>query len=193
VYIEGSYRGHKASPGTYTISLQYGTSEYKVSAAIVPNPVIPTTPEEFADYHEFMSEAEATYTEMTDLTKRMYQMQGRLKSLQSHLKEIGKTDLVAKADTLLASMDAWDKLMVQRLSKAYDDVENFVNGFTAEYMTAYNHADSAIPKVNMGTKEKIKVLNGVWEGHKAAASDILNNQVTAFNAALQAAGIGVLY
>ena len=83
--------------------------------------------------------------------------------------------------------------MAQRLSKAYDDVENFVNGFTAEYLTALNHADSAIPKVNTGTKEKIKVLNGVWEGHKASGSDILNNQVTAFNTALQAAGIGVLY
>jgi hypothetical protein len=83
--------------------------------------------------------------------------------------------------------------MVQRLSKAYDDVENFVNGFTAEYMTAFNHADSAIPKVNSGTKKKISDLNGIWQGHKATAMEILENQVSAFNSELQAAGIGVLY
>ena len=193
VYIEGSFRGHKAIPGTYSLLLKYGGTELKSEAAILNNPVLPTTEAEFADYHEFMTETEKTYVEMTELTNQMYAMQGRLKSVQGHLKELGKSALEEQAGTLLKNMDAWDKTMAQRLSKAYDDVENFVNGFTAEYLTALNHADSAIPKVNTGTKEKIKVLNGVWEGHKASGSDILNNQVTAFNTALQAAGIGVLY
>ena len=31
--------------------------------------------------------------------------------------------------------------MAQRLSKAYDDVENYENGFTAHYLTVLNQAD----------------------------------------------------
>ncbi|MFM1879137.1 MAG: hypothetical protein RLZZ241_2003 [Bacteroidota bacterium] len=193
VYIEGSYRGHKAIPGRYTIALKFGSSVFTTEAVLTSNPLIPTTEAEFLDYHEFMSQSEATYTEMTEITNQMYRMQDRLKALQSHLKELGKTELFNQAGTLLSAMDAWDKLMVQRLSKAYDDVENFVNGFTAEYITAFNHADSAIPRVNSGTKQKVSELNTVWKTHKGAAIEILEKQVPAFNLSLQQAGIGVLY
>ena len=42
--------------------------------------------------------------------------------------------------------------MVQRLSKAYDDVENFENGFTAHYLTLINAVDSELPKLTIGAK-----------------------------------------
>ena len=193
VYIEGSFRGHKAIPGEYSFVLSYGDTRLTTKAAIRNNPLIPTTAGEFADYDRFMEQAEATYTEMTVLTNQMHDLHGRLKALESNLEASGKTELREQARELSKSMDAWDKTMVQRLSKAYDDVENFVNGFTAEYLTALNHADSAIPRVNEGTKQKIAELNGVWARHKATARDILDKQVAALNQALQQAGIGVLY
>jgi hypothetical protein len=193
VYIEGSFRGHKAIPGEYSFVLSFGDTRLTTKAAIRNNPLIPTTAEEFADYDGFMEQAEATYTEMTVLTNQMHALHGRLKALESNLEASGKTELQEQARELSKAMDAWDKTMVQRLSKAYDDVENFVNGFTAEYLTALNHADSAIPRVNQGTKQKIAELNGVWARHKATARDILDKQVAALNQALQQAGIGVLY
>ena len=193
VYIEGSYQGHKAIPGDYTLELSFGDTRLKTGAAIRQNPLIRTTAEEFSDYDRFMEQAEAAYTEMTVLTNQMHALHGRLKEVESNLQASSKPGLLEEARTLSIAMDAWDKTMVQRLSKAYDDVENFVNGFTAEYLTALNHADSAIPRVNEGTKQKIAELNGVWARHKATARDILDRQVTAFNQALQEAGIGVLY
>ena len=66
---------------------------------------------------------------------------------------------------LAEALQDWDGTMVQRLSQAYDDVENFVNGFTAEYLTALNHADSGIPRVNKGTEAKIESLDATWSTH----------------------------
>jgi photosystem II stability/assembly factor-like uncharacterized protein len=193
VYIEGSFRGHRAIPGTYTLRLSYGDVSRETTAAILNNPVIPTTAEAYRDYHEFMGRAEATYTEMTEMTNRLYNLQGRLKELISHLESAGYEDQSSEAKRVLEKLDAWDKVMVQRLSKAYDDVENFVNGFTAEYLTALNHGDSGIPRINKGTRDKIAELNARWNTLKAQADNLIEQDVEGLNRELYEVGVGPLY
>lgn len=193
VYIEGSFRGHRAIPGSYTLELKYGDTRQTTSASILPNPALPTTEAEFSAYHEFMQGAEANYREMTLMTNRMRELRLRLKDLIGHLEEAGQPELASQGKALETELDAWDKTMVQRLSKAYDDVENYVNGFTAEYLTALNHGDSGIPRVNQGTRDKIASLNRRWAQHRATARQILDTGVAGYNAALQEAGIGALY
>jgi len=39
-------------------------------------------------------------------------------------------------------------ILVQCKSKAYDDVENFSNKFTTEYLFLINHAENSIHRVN---------------------------------------------
>ncbi len=193
VYIEGSFRGHKAIPGTYTLSLISGNTRKEARAEILPNPLLPTTSAEFSSYASFMQKTEAQYREMTHMTNALKEVSGRLERLEDFLVKEGKTDLAAQASTLGAELKAWDATMVQRLSKAYDDVENFVNGFTAEYLRALNHADSGIPRVNEGTRKKIAELDKVWAGHKSTAMGLIGTRIPEFNRALQQAGIGVVY
>lgn len=193
VYIEGSFRGHRAMPGTYSFRLSYAGVQQETQAAVIPNPLIPTTPEHFSEYHEFMNRAEATYAEMTHMTNRMYDLQGRLKEMISHLQRGGHADLAFEAKGVLGKLDAWDKIMVQRLSKAYDDVENYVNGFTAEYLTALNHGDSGIPRINKGTRDKIAALNARWNTLKAEAESLIREDIEGLNRQLSGVGIGPLY
>jgi hypothetical protein len=98
-----------------------------------------------------------------------------------------------EAKDLLEKLDTWDKLMVQRLSKAYDDVENFVNGFTARYLTALNHGDSGIPRINAGTRERIAALNARWEKYKAQATALIEEDIAGLNREFYELGIGPLY
>lgn len=44
--------------------------------------------------------------------------------------------------------------MIQRKSKAYDDVENFENKFTADYMFLINHTESEIPSINQPSLDR---------------------------------------
>ena len=193
VYIEGSFRGHRAIPGTYTIRLSYADVRQETTATILPNPVIPTTAETYRDYDEFMGRAEMTYTEMTHMTNRLYDLQGRLKEMISHLDKAQYEEVASEARRVLKKLDAWDKAMVQRLSKAYDDVENYVNGFTAEYLTALNHGDSGIPRINKGTRDKIASLNARWGTLKAQAEDLIEEDIQGLNRELYEVGIGPLY
>jgi hypothetical protein len=82
--------------------------------------------------------------------------------------------------------------MVQRKSKAYDDVENFPNKFTAEYIFLINQTESAIPSVNQGSINRKRELDALWVGYKTKAETLLNSAIPTFNKMLWQAGIGAI-
>ena len=192
VYIEGSYSGHKAIPGTYTIRLKQGAVVLETKAEIIPNPEISVSKADYQAYEEFMSAGEAAYTEMTRLTNKMYSTQQRLKQLLIKLDQDGLKKLHQQGKDLLKAMSDWDAKMVQRLSKAYDDVENYVNGFTAHYITLINQVDSDIPKITAGARSRMKELNDEWAALNKEAQAIQSDLIPAFNQACYEQGIGVL-
>jgi len=93
---------------------------------------------------------------------------------------------------LLAELDAWDKDMVQRKSKAYDDVENFPNKFTAEYLFLIDATNSAIPRVNQPSKDRKAALDAQWNGLKTKATNFIETAIPAYNKKLWDAGIGAV-
>jgi hypothetical protein len=193
VYIEGSFRGHKAIPGTYSLKLSYGDSVLESTSEIKNNPLYDISQEEYVAYDEFMSEAEKNYKEMTKLTNQLYEIQQKLAKVVGQLNQAEQAQLKSDAQTLLKELKAYDATMVQRLSKAYDDVENFENGFTAHYLTAINQTDSSIPKVTNGSRNKMKELNTTWAGHKKTGEELLNNKIPAMNKKLFDSGFGALF
>jgi hypothetical protein len=82
---------------------------------------------------------------------------------------------------------------VQRKSKAYDDVENFPNKFTANYLFLMNQTESSIPRVNQPNLDRLAELNKEWAVLKAKSDDLQNNQIPAFNKMLWDAGIGPIW
>ena len=193
VYIEGSFRGHKVIPGTYELKLTYGDKVMESSAVIESNPLYEVTPQDYLAYHEFMTAGEKTYNEMTQMTINMFELQGKLKEVIGQLKGTERAELLKEAKSLQSEMKAWDSIMVQRLSKAYDDVENFENGFTAHYITAINQMDGSIVKITEGARKKVSELNAQWDVYKKSGKDILEIKVPALNKSLFDSGIGVLY
>jgi hypothetical protein len=103
------------------------------------------------------------------------------------------TNLLASGKNLMTELKAWDENMVQRKSTAYDDVENFPNKFTANYMFLINQTDSSIPKVNKGSRDRYAELTKEWEPLKAEGTRLLEVAIPAFNKMLGTAGIGVLF
>jgi hypothetical protein len=93
----------------------------------------------------------------------------------------------------LKKMKAWDEDMVQRKSKAYDDVENFPNKFTANYLFMINQTESDIPKVNQPSLDRMKELNATWATLKARGTELLERDIPAFNKRLWDAGLGAIW
>ena len=194
VYIEGSYRGRKAIPGTYTLHLNYGETKLQTQALIVPNPVHQMDAAAYETYDSFLKVGMTMYTRMTDLTNELHAQRNQLKQLLKQLdKEGAKKSLYLQGQSLLSELDNWDAKMVQRLAQAYDDVENYENGFTAHLLTLLNQVDSEVPVVTQGAKDRIKELNAQWESLRKEGITLQKEKIPAFNKACFDEGIGVLY
>ncbi len=90
-------------------------------------------------------------------------------------------------------MKAWDEDMVQRKSKAYDDVENFANKFTANYMFLINQTESDLPRVNQSSLDLLKQMNAEWSGLKARSDEMLTKDIPSLNKQLWDAGFGAIW
>jgi photosystem II stability/assembly factor-like uncharacterized protein len=193
VYIEGSFRGHEASPGEYTLELKVGEERLETSFRILENPLYDLTPADYEDYHQFRTEVESEFNIMHQMVNDMLALQNQLKELAGKMEEKKFADLKKEAKELIDKMKAWDSEMVQRKTKAYDDVENFPNKFTANYLFAINHSESSIPRVTQPTRDRIAELNKTWEKLKQQGEEILQEDVPAINKKLWEAGIGALW
>ena len=94
---------------------------------------------------------------------------------------------------LVAKLKAWDEDMVQRKSKAYDDVENFPNKFTAEYLFLINQTESDIPRITQPSKDRRAELEEKWKELKARADQFLQTDIPAMNEKLWEKKIGAVW
>ncbi len=194
IYIESSYRGHKASPGKYTAILRVGTQQAMTDFAVVPNPLYPTNAKTYQDYHSLMLGMETDLNVMHQMVNSLYNKKEQLETLLQSLPKDGKNAVLRSEGAALAQrIKQWDEEMVQRKSKAYDDVENFPNKFTANYLFMINHAESDIPKVTQPTLDRLKELNAIWSMLQARGQQLLEKDVPAFNKQLWEAGLGAIW
>lgn len=194
VYIESSFSGHKASPGKYTLHLKAGGRTLNSTVEILANPLYPVSPKTYQEYHETMMGMETEVNRMhvliNDLNGKREQLELILAALPSDEKF---TAIKKEGNDLVQKMKAWDGDMIQRKSKAYDDVENFPNKFTANYLFMMNQTESDIPRVNKPSLDRLSELNKEWAGLQARAHEILDKNIPALNKKLWEAGIGAVW
>lgn len=189
VYIEAGFRGHVVPPGPYTLRLKMDGETVTTTTSILEIPTYETEPDQYAIYNAFMSEMEEKLTDMHNKVNGLYKVQQQLKSI---LKD-SKDDLLKTAGEQLANqLKEWDEAMVQRKSTAYDDVENFPNKFTAEYLFLINQTGSAIQRVNQSSRDRKVELDAQWNTLNKQANDLMNTKIPAYNKQLWEAGIGAI-
>jgi photosystem II stability/assembly factor-like uncharacterized protein len=194
VRIDGGYAGHKAPPGRYSITMKMGEQTLATEAEILANPLYPTNASVYTEYHQTMLGMENEITSMHRMINSLYEKQKQLESLLSSLPTGDKFAAVKKeGDALLKKMKAWDEDMVQRKSKAYDDVENYPNKFTANYLFLINQTESDIPRVNQPSLDRLRELNMQGATLKARGIEIRDKDIPALNKRLWDVGLGAIW
>ena len=192
--IESSYKGHKASPGKYSITLKMGEKSISTDAEILPNPLYSTSPAEYKEYNTVMYSMEAAVTKMHQMVNSMNAKREQLALVIASLPaDIKYSSLRTAGLELVKKTKAWDDDMVQRKSKAYDDAENFPNKFTNNYLFLLNQTESDIPKVNQPSMDLLKELNAQWLILKNRGDEILDKEIIGLNKSLWDAGVGAIW
>lgn len=193
VYIESNYAGHKVSPGKYQLVLKLGGKEYSTWANILPNPLYEISTATYAEYDKMMSELEAAIKDMHTKVNSLHAKHLQLEELMKHLPQETKYDAIRKEMSTVANeMKAWDGDMIQRKSKAYDDVENFPNKFTADYMFLKDQTESDLPRVNQPSIDLKKELDAKWDALDKRYTAI-ENKLATLNKQLMELGVGPVW
>lgn len=192
-YIEGSYHGHKAPPGSYSLTVKSGAQESSTGFRILPNPLYEISEATYKEYHTFMMSMEEALAGMHNKVNTMLKMRTQMEALLKDLPDIDRyRPLKKEGQELVRKMKAWDEDMIQRKSKAYDDVDNFENKFTANYLFLINQTESEIPRVNLANRQRLEELNKEWAALEERSRQIMGTEVPAFTNRLWEAGIGAI-
>jgi photosystem II stability/assembly factor-like uncharacterized protein len=190
-YYEASFKGHKASPGKYTITLKAGAMQASTTAETLANPLYGKGLSEYKSYHEVMLDMETELTRMHRMVNTLQAKKEQLSELLAALPAEERFQSVKKeGEQLVKKMTTWDEEMVQRKSKAYDDVENFPNKFTAQYIFLINQTESDIPMVTQPSLDRKKELDAEWAKLRARGAEMLEKDIPALNQKLFALGVG---
>jgi hypothetical protein len=108
------------------------------------------------------------------------------------MNDLEDNDLKQAGIAIYNKLNQWDEDMIQRKSKAYDDVENFPNKFTAEYLFLINETNSTIPRVNTSSRIRKDELDKEWERLKMQGKEFLEKGLPDYNKKLWEAGIGAI-
>lgn len=189
VYIEADFRGHRMPPENYTIKLRVDGKTMEVIGNIVETPTFETKAGDYLLYHNFMTEMEAQLNQMHNMVNALYEAQGQLKEV---LKDLESGELKVAGEKLVAELVAWDGDMVQRKSKAYDDVENFPNKFTAQYLFLINQTSNPMPRVNKSSKDRRNLLDAQWNILRQRGNKLMKESIPNYNKKLWDSGIGAV-
>jgi hypothetical protein len=189
VYMEVNFTGHRVPPGEYNFRLTAGALHSETTGTILEVPGYVTNAGQYEAYDAFMTEMETKLAGMHHMVNRLYGVQQQLEQLLPSLKS---AVLKEEGNALLTVLKGWDNDMIQRKSKAYDDVENFPNKFTANYMFLIGQCNSPIPRINQPSRDRRAELDVQWKALEARGRALITEQIPAFNQKLWSAGIGAL-
>ena len=195
VYIEGSYRGHKIAPGKYIIELAFSGEKIRRDVTILPNPLFKVSEDTYTSYHNLLNQLSTTFTNMVNTVNQMDEYKQQLSRIIPVLikKNLSGSQPFISCNKIIEAIKKWDENMVQRKSKAYDDVDNFENKMTGNYLFLVNQAESDIPAVTKAVLEEQKRLDTLWSAAYKEALQIMKADLPELNKLLMDNGIGVIH
>jgi seryl-tRNA synthetase len=191
VFIEGRYNGHKASPGKYQAVLKMGGQERTVAFNILPHPGIKATDAEYQEQHVTMLAIEKGLNEIHGAVNRIAAAREQITSLVKILEDKSESkELVEAGKALVKKMEEWDAKLVQRKAESNDDIINFVNMLSADYIFLKGELDTNIPYVTQGVKDQLAALDARWQPLKAQYDSFVQKEIVTFNNQCNAVNIG---
>jgi hypothetical protein len=182
VYIEGSYSGGKIAPGNYSITLKVDGQEQSLPFVLKSDPRVKSTAADYTKQETFLKKVEADVTDihvavvrMRNLTK---QIQGLIDLLDA---DKSKEPIVKQGKSIIEKIGKWEEQLIQSKSQSYDDVINFVNKLSANFIFVHGEASSTIPYITTGHEARFVELHDEWMKYKSGMEQLLLTDVSSFN------------
>ncbi|GGB18246.1 WD40/YVTN/BNR-like repeat-containing protein [Puia dinghuensis] len=183
VFIEGDYAGRKVAPGQYQARLKYDTMVRTVSFVVLGDPRINATAADYAAQQEWMAKTEKGIREIHESVLRIRKVRRQMNEVVDLLGD--RADMKDVADSgkkISGRLLKWEEELVQNKAQSNDDIINFINKLSADYIFLKGEMDVNIPYVTDGQKERYAELDAQWQVLKGQMKALLDKEVAGFNA-----------
>jgi hypothetical protein len=184
VFIEGGYDGHKVMPGDYSATLNFGKESKTVSFKILADPRITGTAAEYEAQHLLQSKVEAGIVDIHSSVNKMRKANKQIADLTEQL-EAGDTtsnkSIRDKAAAITKNLAKWEEALVQTKAQSNDDIINYINKLSADYIFLKGDLESNIPYTTKGQEDQYKYLDAQWKALKKQMQDLVNNDIAELN------------
>jgi photosystem II stability/assembly factor-like uncharacterized protein len=190
VFIEGSYDGYRVAPGVYTIKLKLGALTQTSTINVLPHPGLTVSAIDYSAQEKLMKTICAEVSMIHNEVLQNRKIIKQLKETSTLLKDKKGADAICKkADDLIKQMQNWEDDIVQNKAKSNDDVINYVNKLTADYIFVKGEMDNNIPYVTDGQQQQYEVLHQKWLNLKAKEEGV-KQQIKLLNDEIAKANFG---
>jgi hypothetical protein len=182
VYIEGNYNGGKIAPGKYSIVLEIDGKEQSVPFVLNSDPRIKSTAADYAKQDDLLQKVEKDVTDIHVAVVRMRNLSKQIQTLVNLVDgDRSKDELVKKAKSVMQKMVDWEEQLIQPKSQAYDDVINFVNKLSANYIFVHGEANATIPYITEGHVARYNELHQEWMKYKNEMESLMKTDIASLN------------
>lgn len=182
VFIEGSYEGRRAAPGAYLLRLRMGAEEKTAAVKILPHPLVKATKADYAEQQTWQKKVEDDFNAIHNSVLNMRKVKKQVNDFNELTKgDDNLKELQAKGKAIVEKLTKWEDSLVQNKAKSNDDIINFVNRLSADYIFLRGEMDTNIPLVTEGQKQQYDALHAIWEKYRGEMQNLLDTEVAAFN------------
>ncbi|GAB3170915.1 VPS10 domain-containing protein [Telluribacter humicola] len=190
VFIEGSYDGRKMAPGAYKARFTYNKQSQTVTFNVLPDPRINATAADYEDQQKTMMAIENGVKDIHESVLKMRKVRKQVSEVVDLLKnKADMKDVTDQGKALVKKLNTWEEKLVQNKSQSNDDVINFLNMLSADYIFVRGELDTNVPFVTNGQKQRVAELDAQWQKLKTEMNGIVNKEVAAFNTLAKQKGI----
>ncbi|HTI12758.1 MAG TPA: hypothetical protein VL832_29535 [Puia sp.] len=189
VFIEGDYEGRKAAPGNYSAHLKYGTMEKIVPIKIIPDPRINATAAEYEEQQQWMAKTEVGIREIHESVLRIRKVRKQINEVVDLIDTTKMKDVADSGKRLAGKLLKWEEELVQNKAQSNDDIINFINKLSADYIFLKGEMDANIPYITSGQKQQYEKLDAGWQKTKTEMNALLDKDVADFNSLCKQKGL----
>ncbi|HTL09601.1 MAG TPA: hypothetical protein VL307_15120, partial [Chitinophagaceae bacterium] len=145
VFIEGAYEGRKAAPGKYRLHLQYGNDSATVPATILADPRINATEADYQEQQQWAARIEAGIKDIHESVLRIRKIRKQVDEVVDLVDSVRMKEVADNGKKLSAKLLQWEEELVQNKAQSNDDIINFINKISADYIFVKGEMDVNTP------------------------------------------------
>jgi photosystem II stability/assembly factor-like uncharacterized protein len=189
----GNTRGPVAPPGGYQVRLSVGGRSWTRRFAILPDPRLGTTPEDYARQFELLISIRDRLTDAHDAVVRIRDLKEQLEAISQRLRDMAGTEAIRqRADTMRRRLSAIEEEIYQVRNRSSQDPLNYpirLNNRLAALASVVASADARPTDQSYAVFEE---LSRLLQAQLDRLREMVEADVPAFNALVRERDVPVL-